>query len=220
MMAPIHSVIKELLKDVESPVIFEVGARHGEDSQILIDTFPDGNFHVFEPLPSNFDILYDNLCVRKNEQIIKDGRLNLWKIALSDQTGTEQFYPSTDDQGFNGSSSLLKPTAHLEHFPHVRFGEPISVVTETLDYYCYDGEGELGHIDFIYMDTQGAEAKIIAGGQKMLRHTKYLYSEYYQTEMYEGQKTLDEWQKLLPGNWQMIMKWPNDALFVNKDYGL
>ena len=49
------------------------------------------------------------------------------------------------------------------------------------------------------MDVQGAEHDVIAGAAKTLPKVRFLYSEFYQRPMYEGQKNLDDLLNMLPG---------------------
>ena len=58
-------------------------------------------------------------------------------------------------------------------------------------------------IDFIWADTQGAEGAIIRGATETLKFTKYLYTEFSDYEMYEGQINLDGILKLLP-TWKVL----------------
>jgi hypothetical protein len=46
------------------------------------------------------------------------------------------------------------------------------------------------HIDSMWVDVQGAEDLVFAGAQETLRCTKYLYTEYCNQELYEGQLNL------------------------------
>jgi hypothetical protein len=53
-------------------------------------------------------------------------------------------------------------------------------------------ENDISFIDFIWADVQGAEEDLILGGLDTLRkRTKYLFTEYNNSEMYEGQINLN-----------------------------
>ena len=49
---------------------------------------------------------------------------------------------------------------------------------------------------------QGAEGDMIAGGQATLARTRYLYTEYSNEEIYEGEPTLETLLAMLP-NFQL-----------------
>ena len=72
----------------------------------------------------------------------------------------------------------------------------------------------IGMIDFIWADVQGAEADIIAGGKEALRNTRYLYTEYSNTELYEGQVNLNQLLKLLP-DFRVVRRYEYDVLLKN-----
>ncbi|MGM4884385.1 MULTISPECIES: FkbM family methyltransferase [unclassified Rhizobium] len=82
----------------------------------------------------------------------------------------------------------------------VRFDRPISVETRRLDDWC--GEAGLENIDVIWMDVQGAEADVIAGGNQILSRTRYIYTEYSDQELYEGQLPCAPFlSSYLPSRW-------------------
>lgn len=139
----IHEIIKSLLKNIEYPTIFEVGARKGEDTAVFAQNFPLGSLYVFEPLPEHLSNL---------EQVAEWSGANIYQKALSNTNGVAKFYVSSDPAGFNGSSSLKEPKEHLVHFPHVSFNNIIDVETITLDKFCQDNK--INKIDFIWLDAQ------------------------------------------------------------------
>ncbi|WP_375779289.1 FkbM family methyltransferase [Bradyrhizobium sp. ma5] len=61
---------------------------------------------------------------------------------------------------------------HLTEYDWVRFDRPFSVETRQLDDWC--SEAKLDAVDFIWMDVQGAEADIIAGGMQTVSNTRFL----------------------------------------------
>jgi phage terminase large subunit-like protein len=111
------------------------------------------------------------------------------------------------------SSSLLPPKEHLVRYPWVTFERECLVRTMRLDTWAERFCSRT--IDFIWMDVQGAEHLVFMGGQQTLRHrTRWLYFEYYNREMYEGQKSLVGNLELLPG-YRLTATYANNALAVN-----
>ena len=49
------------------------------------------------------------------------------------------------------------------------------------------------------MDVQGAEHDVFSGAAKTLPKVRFLYSEFYQRPMYQGQKNLDDLLSMLSG---------------------
>lgn len=204
----IHEIIKNLMSDIKNPIIFEIGARKGEDTEIIAKNCHHAEIFAFEPLIEHHQDLY------KIEQQYKN--IYTYSNAIGHINGISKFYVSSDPANFKGSSSLRKPKEHLNAFTHVKFDEEREIIVSRLDDFCYDYS--ISHIDFLWMDVQGAELDIIAGGQEMLKKTKYLYSEYYNNEMYEGQVHWKEYKKQLPGEWQLLHDFGNDVLLENLSY--
>jgi FkbM family methyltransferase len=139
--------------------------------------------------------------------------VRLQRAAVSDRDGSAPFILSAQGWGrdWTYSSSLREPKHHLQRFP-VSFGPTIEVRTLTLDRYCAQ-EGIDG-VDFIWADIQGAEAQMIRGARATLSRTRYLYTEYSDDELYEGQASLDEMLGLLP-EFRVLELWPDDVLLEN-----
>jgi hypothetical protein len=77
------------------------------------------------------------------------------------------------------------------------------------------------------MDTQGAEGRIFNGGEETLKNIDYVYTEYYNQNMYENQVYFEQLQELLSeftliANWKYVdYAYPEcnggDALFMRND---
>lgn len=205
-MNQIHEIIKELLKNINSPTIIECGGHNGIDT-VELAKIPNSDIYTLEPLPINFQKLCNNTSKFKN--------INRFDLAISDFNGEADFYVSDDPEHFQGSSSLLKPTRHLDEFKHVVFNKKIKVQVCTLDDFI--ATRNIKKICFQWWDSQGAAGKIIKGGQKALSITKYLYTEAYNVSMYDGEPTQEELIKMLP-HWEVLYRWPTDILFRNTKY--
>jgi hypothetical protein len=72
----------------------------------------------------------------------------------------------------------------------------------------------LDAIDLIWADVQGAEVDLIAGGKEALKHTRYFYTEYSNTELYEGQINLRQLMALLP-DFHVLRRYEKDVLLKN-----
>ena len=69
-------------------------------------------------------------------------------------------------------------------------------------------------VDFIWADVQGAERELIEGGLKVINNTNYIYIEFYNEEMYEGQLNLKDMLCLLP-QFKIVKKFGNNVLLKN-----
>lgn len=114
--------------------------------------------------------------------------------------------------GWDLSGSLRKPTGHLEALPWCTFDDVITVRTQTLDTWC--GNEGVSAIDFIWADMQGAEVDLIRGGRESLARTRFLYMEYSDHELYEGQPSLRTLLSLLP-DFKVLHRFSGDVLLAN-----
>jgi hypothetical protein len=72
-------------------------------------------------------------------------------------------------------------------------------------------------IDFIWADVQGAEDLVFLGAQETLKRTKYIYTEFSNTELYEHQPNLQLIHKILGEDWSIKYTFDNDVLFINNN---
>ena len=198
--------IKDILKK-ENPLILEVGCNDGTDTLDFLETFKDCKIYCFEPDP------------RAIKQFkVQDKRCKLFKIAISNEDGETTFnlsggkdpYGKMDD--WDQSSSIKKPKKHLKDYPWCNFDKKIKVKTKKLD--TWAKENNINEVDFMWVDVQGAERELIEGGINTLNNTKYLYTEFYDEEMYEGQLNLQQILGLLP-TFEIVKRFGNNVLLKN-----
>jgi FkbM family methyltransferase len=177
----------------------ELGAHRGTDTAWMAE-IPDVTIHAFEPDPRNHQSPPHNVTLHRAAIAERDGPGSL--ILSREGWGQEWTY----------SSSIKRPKNHLHRFP-VTFGEAVEVELVALDTF-YRQRG-LDVIDFIWADIQGAEGEMIRGGQQTLAHTRYLFTEYSDDELYENQVTLREILEMLP-DFRVIELWSDDVLLENR----
>jgi len=103
-------------------------------------------------------------------------------VAISDKVGTATFNVLSNGQ----SSSLLKPTKHLEIYPDFPQLDTIIVNTTTVDtLLAKDAYTELT-FNFINMDIQGAEMLALRGATASLAGIDAINLEVNFDELYEG----------------------------------
>jgi len=164
----------------ENPVILEAGAHKGKDTVELSKTWPKGSIYAFEPVPD----LYEKL-VKRTKNL---GNVFCCPFALGDTSGLDLLHVSSGSS--DGSSSLLPPKEHLITFPTVYFDESLHVRVITLDDWARDHNVEA--IDFMWLDLQGMELKVLKSGTSILKSVKAIYTEVSTNEDYEGQNKYPE----------------------------
>lgn len=200
--------------------VLEIGANRGMHTPMLLHAFPEAHVHAFEPDPRACDHF---------RAAIRDRRVTLHQMALGAENGRIEFHSSggqppagfpgsRDDyrKGWDQSGSIRKPKKHLELFPWCKFVRTISVEARTLD--TWSRKHAPGTIDFIWADVQGAERDLVRGGAEALRRTRFLYTEYSDDELYEGQATFRELLALLP-DFEIVRRYHDDVLLRNTAFG-
>ncbi len=213
------SEIKRLV-DTPRPVILEVGANDGYDTIRFLQEMPRARIVCFEPDPRPLA----RFCCRD------DKRVTLLEVAVADREyiaelklsgGRSLAFPTKmpnngDPADWDLSSSLLQPTEFLhERHQWLTFDKTATVQAAPLDAFR---DEHYPHVDFIWADVQGAEALLILGGQETLRHTRFFYTEYYDTPQYRRQPSLAAIEAFLPG-WDLARTYGGNALFINRHYG-
>lgn len=208
----------QIIESVDKPVIFEFGTCDGQHTNVMCSILKqlrkNFSYHAFEAdhriIPS-FKYINNN---HLNEIKLVHGAIGnsdgVVKIHLS---GGEEKREGHFKQAFYGSSSIRKPKKTLEFWPDMTF-EEAEVTCYKFDTY-YDTVNP-GVIDFIWADIQGAEGDLIDGGQKALSKTRYLYTEYSNDELYEGEIGLKEILSKLPGTWSVVEDYGSDILLKNE----
>lgn len=170
-------LIRSLLPSTAT--IIEAGAFDGKDTLLLAQQFPEATIHTFEPVPDIFKLLTTNTQHIPN--------IRRYPYALSDHTGTAQFYvsekPSRPGKPFQ-AGSLLKPKERLQWSDAV-YKETIQVPTITLDEWAT--QNNISHIDFAWLDMQGLELNVLQASPRMLSTMQLIYTEVEFIEAYEGQ---------------------------------
>jgi FkbM family methyltransferase len=200
-MKTIHNTIKRLMRGIQKPVLFEVGAHKGEDTIILSQV---GTVHAFE-------------CDPRNLLTTMPANVKVNYTAVSNKVGTQDFWLSEKPGAqWTCSSSLLLPEKHLEEHPQIRFNRRVQVRCTTLNEYCK--ANAIPEIDFLWMDVQGAEHLVFEGATDVLKSTRYIYTEYADNEQFRSQKSLAELLVILGSDWQVVEKWDYDVLLKNNSY--
>jgi FkbM family methyltransferase len=206
----------------KKPVILEIGCNDGTDTLLFLEQYPEAEIYCFEPEPR---------ATKRFCKTVFSDRAHLYDVAISDTDGTAIFNGSSGQcephrrninhytklPEWDLSGSLCEPTGHLEMSKWVTFpkNRQVEVPTIRLDTWSKDNP-QIKIIDFIWADVQGAEKLLIDGGIQTLKGTKYFYTEFYPTPMYEGQPNLGQILDLLP-NFRLVCQYGrNNALFENK----
>jgi len=186
-------LLQSLVKAPE-PVIFDVGAHHGESVAYLTNILPSAKIYSFEPDPDSFN----RLCTAAVEKVL------YFNLALSDIDGTVSFFRNS----ISHTNSLLKvnlssrdsigianAAAENDTKYFESFNEEVRVAATRLD--SFTEQHSIGQIDLLKIDVQGAECRVLAGGEATLRNTKVLVLEISFFDYYEHQTSFMDVEQIL-----------------------
>lgn len=185
------AVIRALRSTVQRTVI-DLGAHHADEYDWLQSKIgPLRRYIAVEADPRNCQAIRDRFHGNEPFTLIEG--------AIAAHNGTIKLHlcDNKTDQA-KGSSSTHQPTGHLEHFKWCTFDESVEVIALTLDHLADNELTPDIPIDLLWVDIQGAEKDLIAGGQRALARTRFIMIEAESVELYEGQALKPELLALLP----------------------
>jgi FkbM family methyltransferase len=175
--------IQRLCSGLEAPVIFDVGAHHGEVTAQFRMLFPGAEIYAFEPFVESYEIV--------KKKTAADARIHVFNHGLSDKEGVLAFHSNKS----SATNSLLPTDESSEGIwrsGQLETQEIIEARFRTLDLAMAD----LGvdRINVLKLDVQGAEALVIRGAENACRLGKIglIYTEIITQPTYTGQKRFDE----------------------------
>lgn len=169
-------VQREILKDREVKVIFDVGASRGDVTQTYANLFPKAEIFAFEPFPEAANAF--------KERFDKIPAIHLHNLAISDKSGIATFHVN---KSVDTSSLLASQKLGASSDKSCETVTTVQVKTENIETIC--SELNIAHIDILKMDVQGSELAILKGAKNTLGHGKIsiIYSEVYFKPQYVGQ---------------------------------
>lgn len=175
-----EQVLKGILKSEKKLIIFDVGAYIGNSATNYSKWFPGSQIYSFEPFESNF----------KKLKKIKSSQVSSFNIGFSDIAQTEALLINAG----TGTNSML---ALSENASALWGGikDLIPVSKSNCDFSTIDlfmEQNLIDEIDFLKIDVQGAEFKVLEGAKKHLasKKIKLIQLEVIIVGTYEGQKTM------------------------------
>jgi len=198
--------MERTLSTIKVPVIFELGMFNGRDTEMILSWVENPLHYGFEPDPRNVKTI---LATDLPE------RIHFYAGAIGNLTGTIPLNcSSVAPNGDTGSSSISKFTPELtRRWPWLISIGTIIVRCWRLDDFCE--RHEIGRIDLLWMDVQGAERLVFDGAKEMLKKTRLVWTEYDDGTLYEDSSTADDITKTLEG-WQVVANTGSDMLLENQ----
>ena len=133
--------------DLNDRVIVDVGANEGQTTDYFQKPYPRSQIVCIEPFPASFEI-----CRRR---FASNSKISCLQLALGAAPGQQSLYLAAESQLHS-----LKPETAAAN------GHSIQVAVDTLDNVC-ERLG-LGKIDFLKIDTEGADLDVLRGGSRVM----------------------------------------------------
>jgi len=187
--------------------IIQVGANNGQELNLLVKH--SDNIYLFEPLKSAYSIL---LAKSANYKTVKT-----YNFALGDSHGVEALNVTKTNNG--ASSSILKPTLHKDYFPEIQFNAVEEVAVKR-----FDEIDENIDANFLIIDVQGFELKVLKGFGNKLKNIDFIFTEYSLKPLYENSVLIYDLDDFLKNfgyirfkTFPTSNKPQGDALYVKKE---
>lgn len=188
-------IARDALGDGAVRNIVEVGARDCAETVAFAEAFPDARIVAFECNPATLPTCRE--AVRGRD------RITLVEKAVGDHPGRVTFYPTDPERtvtkhagGNPGASSLFRARTD---YPHERYVQnEISVECTTLAQ-CPE-LADVGTIDLLWMDIQGAELMALRGLGTRIRDVGMVHLEVEFLPIYDGQPLFGEVDAFLRAN--------------------
>ncbi|MGC4016764.1 MAG: FkbM family methyltransferase [Luteolibacter sp.] len=163
-----------LMEVQQIDLVLDVGANEGQYAMELREAGFRGRIVSFEPLSSAYAVLEKNAA--------GDPEWKVMNCALGEESGVSKINVA----GNSTSSSLLGMLpAHEDAAPYSKYVGEQEIVIKTLDEIFDEVVGNHARI-WLKIDTQGYEAKVIAGALKSLRKISVVQMEASLQPLYDG----------------------------------
>ena len=175
--------MRRLFSNVRIPVIFDVGAHHGECVARFVRHFPSARIFAFEPFPESFEVL------RGSTQA--DTNVRLFDFGLAEQSGPRSFH-SNQSSATNSLLSSDEQSKATWGSGLLETKEVVNARFRTVDEMM--AELALDHMDILKLDVQGAEPLVMKGARRtcLEGRIRAVYCEIITKPTYHGQSRIDE----------------------------
>jgi FkbM family methyltransferase len=175
-------------------LLIDVGVNQGNYSDILVKNYPDALIYLFEPQKYLYDILLKKYSLFN--------KISLFNLALDENKGEVTLVKGFEGDGLASiyKRRYLKNKKELEE----------KVICNRLDNIIFDQK-----IDFIKIDVEGNEMRVLYGMEKIIRNIKVLQIEFGGTWIDSRFFYRDLYDYLKKYNFDLYRMSPNKLIKIN-----
>ena len=187
----------------KNPIIFDVGGNQGQSIERFKKIFPTPTIHSFEPIKSEFDIMYKKFGNDENiflNNFALGDKIEEKEIHVAAQTGSSSFNKITKNTKWLKVRSKQSKITEEEYILQKQ-----KVMINTIDNYCKDKK--INRIDLLKIDTQGYEDKVLEGSSDSLKdnNIRVIITEIMFDNVYDKYFSFSDIEKyIIPHNFRMV----------------
>lgn len=189
-------------------MIFDVGAHYGESLDDFTRWFPHAVIHCFEPGSEAF--------ARLRRHVGTNPKVTCSNVALGEETGQGRIYIR---RATENSSLIDYPGQH--EIENVLQTEEIAI--DTIDHYA--ATHGIQNIDFLKIDTEGLDLKVLLGGRAMFDNRSIGIVQVEASMSPENTKHVayqnfmnffEDYKYRLFGIYDQVHEWPTGRPFLRR----
>ena len=215
-----HDLVERLLKP--NSIVFDIGANAGDYTDFILGLRKNSQVYAFEPLPDIFQKLQKRFmptprhCEEQSDAAIHlptqlamtaaTGNLHLFQLGIFSAPTTKTIWHCVDIPELSSIyDRQLNDPIKSYSFNY----QPIEISTDSLDHFCTTHQ--INHIDYLKIDTEGAELDVLQGATQLLTNSQidYIQFEYGGTYPDAGITLKAVYEYLTQYNYQIyrISRW-------------
>jgi FkbM family methyltransferase len=171
--------LRDAFEGVRVPLVIDVGANTGQAAMEILVARPEAEIYSFEPFPDAYRRLQQNL----------PSHCHAYNVGLGDSDGERELhaFPNSQTNSFlPGANGIDKVAPYLIN----QIG-CVRVPVRRLDGFL-DEIGVVRAIDYLKIDVQGFEDRVLDGAREVLKRTRHAMIEVTFNSVYLGGCLVDE----------------------------
>lgn len=198
--------VLSILAESKPKCIFDVGANVGEYTRLLTELCPESLIHSFEIVPGTFDEMVANVK-SKNVKFVNKG--------LSDQAGFIDIHVSNHESTTATAYKIEGMKFHDDYYANAKV-----IKCEVITGRDYLMENNIDQIDFLKVDVEGMDYRVLAGFGDSLVKAKVIQFEYGVFNI-SSKDLLVDFYRLLAGYGYVVGKiMPKGVLFDDYNFSM